>query len=544
MTASYNLSLLGSNYNQGGTGAVARTTASKLQESVSVKDFGAVGDGTTDDTAAIQAALDSAAKQVTFSAGGIYIVNGGLSVSTVNQVISANGATVKLKASAATKSIIATTVGATDVVFDGGTWDGNKANGNSTGSTYDSYGIGLFADRCTVKNINSINTYGIGVKGFANYLSVLNSRIRNTTNYGIYFDGSVSASSTGNRAIGNTIDMSEGQISGGQNIGQGILFTAGSGQNQLSWEVSSNIVTGPQTSVQNQAINISVRGKNGIVSNNITRYGAMGFSEGGESTVISNNQFLDITGTVAYGIEPSGKNTVVSNNVITGAIMGVIVTGAVTYDGMSITGNNITASQKGVFLQPTSTYTAQNCVISSNYIYGGSYCVYLQGNTVNTQISSNVLVGPSATFASGRGVYVDTPPSSALVFISNNAIVNVQRPYAIYSAAATTFTNLFAIANNLCATGVNTNSSRWTAEGSAVIGTGVISANNINPGTIGAQYNVIDQATNLLTLYGSGTPEGSITASVGSLYLNKSGGASTTLYIKESGTGNTGWIAK
>jgi len=55
---------------------------------------------------------------------------------------------------------------------------------------------------------------------------------------------------------------------------------------------------------------------------------------------------------------------------------------------------------------------------------------------------------------------------------------------------------------------------------------------------------VIDQATNLLTLYGSGTPESSITASVGSLYLNKSGGASTTLYIKESGTGNTGWIAK
>jgi hypothetical protein len=43
---------------------------------------------------------------------------------------------------------------------------------------------------------------------------------------------------------------------------------------------------------------------------------------------------------------------------------------------------------------------------------------------------------------------------------------------------------------------------------------------------------------------GSGAPNGVVTASVGSLYTRTDGAAGTTLYVKESGTGNTGWVAK
>jgi hypothetical protein len=43
---------------------------------------------------------------------------------------------------------------------------------------------------------------------------------------------------------------------------------------------------------------------------------------------------------------------------------------------------------------------------------------------------------------------------------------------------------------------------------------------------------------------GAGSPEGAEAAPVGSLFTRTNGGAGTTLYVKESGSGNTGWVAK
>ena len=43
---------------------------------------------------------------------------------------------------------------------------------------------------------------------------------------------------------------------------------------------------------------------------------------------------------------------------------------------------------------------------------------------------------------------------------------------------------------------------------------------------------------------GAGSPEGAVAAVVGSIYSRTDGGAGTSFYVKESGTGNTGWAAK
>jgi hypothetical protein len=49
--------------------------------------------------------------------------------------------------------------------------------------------------------------------------------------------------------------------------------------------------------------------------------------------------------------------------------------------------------------------------------------------------------------------------------------------------------------------------------------------------------------TRLITA-GEGSPEGAVTAVVGCIYLRLNGGVGSTLYVKQSGTGNTGWAAK
>jgi hypothetical protein len=92
-------------YTPAGVNAVTTTVQAKLRQTVSVKDFGAVGDNSTDDTVAIQNALDSG--NIIYFPTGEYLVSDSLKFNS-NQAIYGDGYT---------KSIITTNTAVTTALI-------------------------------------------------------------------------------------------------------------------------------------------------------------------------------------------------------------------------------------------------------------------------------------------------------------------------------------------------------------------------------------------------------------------------------------------
>ena len=152
---------------QAGTGAVPRSVQTKLRETVSVKDFGAVGDGTADDTAAIQAALN--ASYVVYIPAGTYKITNKL-YATTNHHIFGDGFGVSVLNSTYTgDSTISVPAPATDVYaalrFENFTLNakyGIHVGGDATSHATDGAIIGPYF------NVQVVGTYGSG-SGDPNY---------------------------------------------------------------------------------------------------------------------------------------------------------------------------------------------------------------------------------------------------------------------------------------------------------------------------------------------------------------------------------------
>lgn len=104
--------------------ATTRSLKSKLLERVSVKDFGAVGDGVVDDTASIQAAIDSGVKEIYFPPGEYR--HGNLNFNVLYQRAQGAGALLVRMSAVTTITVSARGVEFHGLRFSGGGFAGNN----------------------------------------------------------------------------------------------------------------------------------------------------------------------------------------------------------------------------------------------------------------------------------------------------------------------------------------------------------------------------------------------------------------------------------
>ena len=185
MTKTRDLADLGGGFIQAGTGATQRTVELKLQDMVSVKDFGAVGDGTADDTAAINAAITAAGSGCLHVPAGTYKItaplNSGNSIPNL-RIIGDSRDTSIFKYFGTTGTMLYLNVGSLENIQL--LSNGNKSDGNNVS------GIRISGPskvtRCTISNFSNA---GIIVE--SQYASVIESCKISSNTHGILGDGTI-----------------------------------------------------------------------------------------------------------------------------------------------------------------------------------------------------------------------------------------------------------------------------------------------------------------------------------------------------------------
>jgi hypothetical protein len=188
-------------YTAARTGAVARTIAARLGDAVSVRDFGAVGNGVADDTAAIVAALASGARCVMLPEG-TYRTTAPLTASPKTAIVGAGRDATVLKVAHDGYGLSWTGAEYVDGALDGlrvdlpatSTAAAIRCRGNNfrasnlrvAGGGAGAWGIEL--DQCNDFSVNDVLMWGDGPDAFA----ANGIRLRNSTSAAInYGDGSL-----------------------------------------------------------------------------------------------------------------------------------------------------------------------------------------------------------------------------------------------------------------------------------------------------------------------------------------------------------------
>jgi len=536
-----------------GAGATQRTALDKFRDVVSVKDFGAVGNGVADDTAAIQAAINASAGKRLHIPAGNYVVSALSGVSEIYMF--GDGPEVSVitrKASGSTNDFV-TFASKTAIVIDGITFDGNKSAQTVGANT-----LALVAcDNVTITNCAFNNSKSSG-GGYGSGIAVVDgTTAANGTNIAI----------SGNRLSGN--DQASIYVNKTYNVTINSNFMHGNGGG-----VSViNFVFPPVINVQRYFV---ISG-NTIRSCTGSGIGVSGYYEGGTSPAnkvygpkVPASDTFTISGNVVsecdlYGIAFQGSNGVVSSNSISncgsvsggggGILMNCLysvcsqnaISNCVNY-GIDAGGSS-SLSVHGNMIAGTGSTTGTagielNC---------GGDIVSVKNNTIRV-VGSQAVTGISALGVEGDGVspfpLPDGRMSYSIVDISGNSVFgngvstlgiyvlrDVNNAY-VANNTVTGATLPYVLEIPQLSTSGNVNNSMYSVTGSSI--NGVASASTMVIPDIGDSFIVFGTTTiDSIQTYSSNTYNGKVRF-VGALSHGSGYSRSNPPTVTFSGGGGSG----
>jgi hypothetical protein len=559
---------------------VSTNVEAKLAQNINIKDFGAIGNGVANDSAAFANAIDYLSSNTTlFFPPGVYLLSSQVSktlTSFSNVKLIGDGAVIKFGIDQPTGSRLITFNSCVNITVEGLTIDGDAHIAN----------VFFFNSCSNVKFTNNtiqklwrtstlVDGFGLTAEDCDQFVIANNMFWR--TNKAVAFDDG------GTTSTNVTIDANVIKESG---FGAVILPHRNSVISNNAVEYTGlgpffraygSGITITRTDMRNNAwVPTPVTADYGTGKGTAFNTGSNTLASGSYpfNLVISNNSFNE-TAEYPMGIEsgrfvstvelagPAEHITITGNTFEKSGTQHLFLTGL---NGCSIVGNHFGISA----LNGISTEAAVALITRTvdATFSGRSAAEKIQNGNQNITITGNTFKDLSGSCA--KGIYIDQANierctnnisiadntfqfniASATGIQYDNTAGVVQPAYGIKVIGNTFINDQSPSGGYVSAWGVDINWGVYAFNTSFNMG-GVVSltrfinsaTNYTNDAGVDYPVRITPNASGVIWTAGAGSPEGVLTANVGSLYTRSDGGAATTLYIKESGTGNTGWVAK
>ena len=462
MAAYYNEDASGVSYNQGAPAALVRSAMSRMQDIISVKDFGALGNNSNDDTAAIQAAITYAAgigAHVYFPYG-TYLISASLVIPTTAYYLKLHGcgygSQIKNK-NAASFDLISFANPGSGLLFNGHVQI-EKLMLNNSGST----GSGNCLNTTYASNVYVEDVFLIGIASTGNGIYINGNTSGSVYSHEVTLKKIRGYSSTGNSfinfgSLASDFDLDDFICEGSYGVNNGIIFAAGSASGTISNCHVSNILN-----------------QNLYLSGNLANVQAHQFSNCYFDSSQSNNVGYLLNATncqfsnCSFGGSPSGQSCLALDGTSTGNIFQNLecISGGSSSDAIielnASCNNNIVNGfvALGTFTTPISLQGFQSAVRPTGVDY-------LIGGCSSITAGSTIYIGNGAGNGSENLVQVIVPRSG---YLRQLEVQSSSAPGASQTYTATARIN--TVSSSLVATISGASSFGATAQGDVAVTAG------------------------------------------------------------------------